>query len=111
MGVKEQSPSVHSESMTVVTNNDKSEKIDTPAGHGNLDPGPPQPEDGGVVTMPFKELILVFIGLMLGVFLSSLDQTIVSVCTNRIANEFNALNDIPWLGTSYLLTSTSFQPL
>ncbi|KAF9360567.1 hypothetical protein BGX34_007723 [Mortierella sp. NVP85] len=111
MGAQEQSPSVHSESMTVVMNNDNSEKVDTPAGHGNLDPGPPQPEDGGVVTMPFKELILVFIGLMLGVFLSSLDQTIVSVCTNRIANEFNALNDIPWIGTSYLLTSTSFQPL
>ncbi|KAI7825120.1 major facilitator superfamily domain-containing protein [Gamsiella multidivaricata] len=55
--------------------------------------------------------MVVFIGLMLGIFLSSLDQTIVSVCTTKIANEFNGLNQIPWIGTSYLLTSTTFQPL
>ncbi|KAF9182214.1 hypothetical protein BGZ51_007076 [Haplosporangium sp. Z 767] len=78
--------------------------------HGNLDPGPPQITDE-VAALPFKELMLVFIGLMLGIFLSSLDQTIVSVCTNKIASEFNSLNDIPWIGTSYLLTSTTFQPM
>ncbi|KAF9290160.1 hypothetical protein BGZ74_000568 [Mortierella antarctica] len=79
--------------------------------HGNLDPGPPQLTDQGVVTLPFKQLIVVFIGLMLGVFLSSLDQTIINVCTNRIASEFNSLTEIPWVGTAYLLTSTCFQPL
>ncbi|KAI8356902.1 major facilitator superfamily domain-containing protein [Mortierella sp. GBAus27b] len=87
------------------------EEKDLSKANGNLDPGPPQPHDGGVVTLPFRELIVVFIGLMLGVFLSSLDQTIVSVCTNKIANEFNALSDISWIGIAYLLTSTSFQPL
>ncbi|ORZ19085.1 major facilitator superfamily domain-containing protein [Lobosporangium transversale] len=55
--------------------------------------------------------MIVFVGLMLGIFLSSLDQTIVSVCTTKIANEFNGLKQIPWIGTSYLLTSTTFQPL
>ncbi|KAG0199455.1 hypothetical protein BGX28_007279 [Mortierella sp. GBA30] len=78
--------------------------------HGNLDPGPPEVTDE-VVSMPFKQLMVVFIGLMLGIFLSSLDQTIVSVCTNKIASEFNSLSEIPWIGTSYLLTSTTFQPL
>ncbi|KAF9967074.1 hypothetical protein BGZ70_000241 [Mortierella alpina] len=78
--------------------------------HGNLDPGPPELTDE-VVSLPFKELMVVFIGLMLGIFLSSLDQTIVSVCTAKIANEFNSLSEIPWIGTSYLLTSTTFQPL
>ncbi|KAF9331708.1 hypothetical protein BG006_005433 [Podila minutissima] len=79
--------------------------------HGKLDPGPPQLTDQGVVTLPFKQLIVVFIGLMLGVFLSSLDQTIINVCTNKIASEFNSLTEIPWVGTAYLLTSTCFQPL
>ncbi|KAF8929623.1 hypothetical protein BGZ58_008813 [Dissophora ornata] len=75
--------------------------------------GPDQPPSAGGVTvnMPPKELLVVFIGLMLGVFLASLDQTIVSVCTARIANDFNSLSEIPWVGTAYLLTSTSFQPL
>lgn len=78
--------------------------------HGNLDPGPQELTDE-VVSLPFKQLMVVFIGLMLGIFLSSLDQTIVSVCTAKIANEFNSLSEIPWIGTSYLLTSTTFQPL
>ncbi|KAF9985956.1 hypothetical protein BGZ65_009290 [Modicella reniformis] len=115
MGAKEHSPSIESESMTVVINND-SEKIDngdqaTGSTHGNLDPGPPQAVDQAVVPMNFRELMVVFIGLMLGIFLSSLDQTIVSVCTTNIANEFNSLSEIPWVGTAYLLTSTAFQPL
>ncbi|KAF9350438.1 hypothetical protein BGX26_011387 [Mortierella sp. AD094] len=75
-------------------------------GHGNIDPG-----SEAVVTLPFKQLMVVFVGLMLGIFLSSLDQTIVSVITTKIANEFQGLNQIPWIGTSYLLTSTTFQPL
>ncbi|KAF9279328.1 hypothetical protein BGZ68_007986 [Mortierella alpina] len=82
-----------------------------PAGHGNLDPGLPQLVDEGAVTLPFRQLMAVFTGLILGVFLASLDQTIVSVCTTTIANEFHSQNDIPWLGAAYLLTTTSFQPL
>lgn len=78
---------------------------------GNLDPGPHNPAHEDFVTLPFKQLMLVFTGLMLGVFLASLDQTIVSVCSAKIAGEFKALDEIPWIGTSYLLTSTTFQPL
>ncbi|KAF9434459.1 hypothetical protein BGZ76_007981 [Entomortierella beljakovae] len=78
--------------------------------HDNAEPDLDQ-EEAAVVTLPFKQLMIVFVGLMLGIFLSSLDQTIVSVCTTKIANEFNSLNEIPWIGTSYLLTSTTFQPL
>ncbi|KAF9902664.1 hypothetical protein EC991_004721 [Linnemannia zychae] len=79
--------------------------------HGNIDPGPHNPAHEDFVPMPFKQLMLVFTGLMLGIFLASLDQTIVSVCSTKIAGEFNALDQIPWIGTSYLLTSTTFQPL
>ncbi|KAF9367171.1 hypothetical protein CPC16_006865, partial [Podila verticillata] len=83
---------------------------DTASTKTSLDPGPSYPSQE-VVTLPFKQLMVVFIGLMLGIFLSSLDQTIVSVCTTKIANDFHALNQIPWVGTAYLLTSTAFQPL
>ena len=79
--------------------------------NGQLDPGPPLIMDQDVVTLPFKELMVIFVGLMLGVFLSSLDQTIVSVCTTTIANEFHSLSEVSWVATAYLLTSTSFQPM
>ncbi|KAG0334500.1 hypothetical protein BG005_004841, partial [Podila minutissima] len=127
MGAQDNAPSVHSDNSTVVHVDDKqqrqqqntfSSKIDTPTKEiidtasttASLDPGPSYPSEE-VVTLPFKQLMVVFIGLMLGVFLSSLDQTIVSVCTTKIANDFKALNEIPWVGTAYLLTSTAFQPL
>ncbi|RKP08315.1 drug resistance transporter, EmrB/QacA subfamily, partial [Thamnocephalis sphaerospora] len=49
--------------------------------------------------------------LALAVFLASLDQTIVSTALPAIASEFNGLNMIAWVATSYMLTSTAFQPL
>ncbi|KAI8606593.1 major facilitator superfamily domain-containing protein, partial [Dissophora ornata] len=124
MSVQEHAPSIHSESPTTAIPQGSPEKIDatttikpssdseksTPA-YGNLDPGPPQPADEEVARLTARQLVVIFTGLMLGVFLASLDQTIISVCTTKIANDFNALSDVPWVGTSYLLTSTSFQPL
>ncbi|CAG8555437.1 2757_t:CDS:2, partial [Ambispora gerdemannii] len=56
------------------------------------------------------ELSLIIIGLGFGVFLSALDQTIVATALPQIASDFNALNQIAWVGTAYLLTTTAFQP-
>ncbi|GJJ68692.1 hypothetical protein EMPS_01038 [Entomortierella parvispora] len=95
----------------VVLDTDSIASSKTANANGQLDPGPPLIMDQEVVTLPFRELMVVFVGLMLGVFLSSLDQTIVSVCTTKIANDFHALDEIPWVTTAYLLTSTSFQPM
>ncbi|KAF9081007.1 hypothetical protein BGX23_001412, partial [Mortierella sp. AD031] len=95
----------------VAASSASSSKGSLPSAHGNLNPGPDNPAHHEVVSLPFKQLMVVFVGLMLGIFLASLDQTIVSVCTTKIASEFNGLNQIPWIGTSYLLTSTTFQPL
>ncbi|GJJ75901.1 hypothetical protein EMPS_08259 [Entomortierella parvispora] len=78
----------------------------------NTDSGPaPISEVAGAGTLPFREVIVVFAGLVLGVFLASLDQTIVNVCSTKIASQFHSLTEIPWLGTAYFLTSTAFQPL
>ncbi|RUP45055.1 major facilitator superfamily domain-containing protein [Jimgerdemannia flammicorona] len=38
-------------------------------------------------------------------------MTIISTALPKIASEFNALDQIAWVGTSYMLTSTCFQPL
>ncbi|KAJ3119443.1 hypothetical protein HK100_000316 [Physocladia obscura] len=54
---------------------------------------------------------MVFVGLALGVFLASLDQTIVAVALQAIAAEFDNLDQINWIATGYLLTSTAFIPV
>ncbi|CAG8781779.1 4239_t:CDS:10, partial [Gigaspora margarita] len=48
--------------------------------------------------------------LALAIFLAALDQTIVATALPAIALEFNALDQIAWVGTAYLLTATAFQP-
>ncbi|KAI8597127.1 major facilitator superfamily domain-containing protein [Dissophora ornata] len=60
---------------------------------------------------PPKQFALILVALSLCVFLASLDQIIVSTSIPAIALEYNALSDISWLGTAYLMTSTAFQPL
>ncbi|KAI8073097.1 major facilitator superfamily domain-containing protein [Gongronella butleri] len=54
---------------------------------------------------------LVFIGLIFGFFMSALDQTIVITALGRISSEFNATNDVGWVGSAYLLTMSGFQPI
>ncbi|KAG0322205.1 hypothetical protein BGZ97_008169 [Linnemannia gamsii] len=60
---------------------------------------------------PPRQFLLIMIALALCVFLASLDQIIVSTSTPAITREYNSLNDIAWLGTAYMMTSTAFQPL
>ncbi|KAI9277941.1 MFS general substrate transporter [Umbelopsis sp. AD052] len=61
--------------------------------------------------LPLKQFIIVYTGLSMAIFLSALDQTIVSTALPKIASEFESLYQISWVGSSYLLTSTAFQPL
>ncbi|KAG0296672.1 hypothetical protein BGZ96_008842 [Linnemannia gamsii] len=61
--------------------------------------------------LPPKELALVFVALSVCLFMASLDQTIVSVLIPALGKTFNAPQYIAWVGTSYLLCNTAFQPL
>ncbi|KAJ3121068.1 hypothetical protein HK098_004037 [Nowakowskiella sp. JEL0407] len=56
-------------------------------------------------------LTLTLTAIFMGVFLAALDQTIVATIFTAVGSEFNALNNVSWIGTSYLLTQTAFQPL
>ncbi|ORY39947.1 MFS general substrate transporter, partial [Rhizoclosmatium globosum] len=55
--------------------------------------------------------VLVYIGLMLGLFLSSLDQTIVTTALKAIVEDLGDQPLIPWLGSAYLLTAAPVQTL
>ena len=58
-----------------------------------------------------REIMLVMSGLMLGLLLASLDQTIVSTALTTIAKDFGRLDLYSWVVTAYLLTSTATTPL
>ncbi|KAI9359966.1 major facilitator superfamily domain-containing protein [Zopfochytrium polystomum] len=53
---------------------------------------------------------LLFFGLNIGVFLASLDQTIVAVALQAISTEFAAQDQVAWVATAYFLTATAFIP-
>lgn len=54
------------------------------------------------------EFLLVFVSLALGVFLVAIDFTIVSTALPAIAGEFQSLDQIAWVGSAFLLSSTGF---
>src|SRR5947199_3166914 len=58
-----------------------------------------------------RQLRLVFAGLMLGMFLAALDQTIVSTALPTIVGDLGGLNHLSWVVTSYMLASTVSTPL
>ncbi|KAH3148432.1 hypothetical protein KXV92_003731 [Aspergillus fumigatus] len=60
---------------------------------------------------PPKGFLWVQIAIMSNVFLSGFDGTITASTYAVISSEFNAANTASWLTTSYLITSTAFQPL
>jgi EmrB/QacA subfamily drug resistance transporter len=64
---------------------------------------------GAVLTR--RQTITVMVGLMLGMFLASLDQTIVSTSIYTIANDLDGLSLQAWATTAYLITSTVSTPL
>ncbi|CAG8509164.1 4035_t:CDS:2 [Paraglomus occultum] len=63
-----------------------------------------------VVQLTRWRLFGVMVGLGLAIFLAALDQTIIATSLYRIGTDFDALNRIAWVATSYLLTVTAFQP-
>ena len=67
--------------------------------------------DGTVVALTHRQILLVFSGLMLGMFLAALDQTIVGTALPTIVNSLHGLNHMSWVVTAYLLTSTISTPL
>ena len=58
-----------------------------------------------------REIMIILSGLMTGMLLAALDQTIVSTALKSIVEDFNGLEHYTWVVTAYLLTSTASTPL
>ncbi|MDB5365010.1 MAG: transporter [Rhodospirillales bacterium] len=58
-----------------------------------------------------REIRIVVFGAVLGMFLASLDATIVATALPQIGRETNALEHVGWIVTAYLITSTAASPI
>ncbi|MGC4935494.1 MDR family MFS transporter [Gordonia sp. DT30] len=58
-----------------------------------------------------RQILTVLAGLMLGMFLAALDQTIVSTAIRTIADDLHGYDMQAWVTTAYLVTSTIVTPL
>ncbi|KAJ3076781.1 hypothetical protein HDU98_000081 [Podochytrium sp. JEL0797] len=57
------------------------------------------------VPLSKTQFTLVYCGLLLAIFLASLDQTIVSTALDAIVQDFGHQDLVPWIGSAYLLTA------
>ncbi|MEX2247142.1 MAG: MDR family MFS transporter [Dehalococcoidia bacterium] len=62
-------------------------------------------------TLPLGRRLTIMGAVMLGLFLSAMDQTIVGTALPRIIAELSGLSLYSWVFTSYMLTSTTFVPI
>jgi len=69
---------------------------------------PSVPDDGA---LSHKQIVTILIGLMMGMFLAALDQTIVASAMRVIADDLKDLAGQAWVTTAYLITSTIVTPL
>lgn len=62
-------------------------------------------------TLAHPTKIIILVGVLLGLFLAALDQTIVSTATPAIIADLQGLDYVAWTSTAYLLASTTMIPI
>jgi MFS family permease len=58
-----------------------------------------------------RQRLVIFSGLMLGMVLAALDQTIVATALPAIVRDLGGINQLSWVVTAYLLATTISTPL
>ncbi len=78
--------------------------------------GGPAPNGAPVIDdepqyLSHSQILGVMVGIMSGMFLAALDQSIVGVALPRITSDLGGLEHLAWVVTAYLLASTATTPL
>ena len=81
--------------------------MSSPNGKGSLAASAPAPAGG----FTHRQILTILTGLMLGMFLAALDQTIVASAIRTIGDDLDGLSIQAWVTTAYLITSTISTPL
>jgi MFS family permease len=58
-----------------------------------------------------RETVLIVLGMLVPIFMGSLDQTILASALPTIGRDLGDAHELPWLITAYLLASTAVIPL
>lgn len=61
--------------------------------------------------LPRAKLLTVVSSLFMAAYLAALDTTVVTTLLTVIASDLNAVANISWIATAYLLSCSAFQPL
>ncbi|MFS2076111.1 MDR family MFS transporter, partial [Curtobacterium sp. CT11-133] len=84
-----------------------------PVQHGRRAAGVPTDSaaPGQQPLMTHRQILLVIYGLMAGMFLSSLGQTVFGTAIRTIGDDLHGLDQQAWVTTAYLITSTIATPI
>ncbi len=63
------------------------------------------------VQLPTRQIVLTMFGVMLAMFLASLDQTVVATAMPRIIADLGGFDRFTWVTTAYLVASTTAVPI
>ncbi|WAC26677.1 MDR family MFS transporter [Ancylobacter sp. SL191] len=67
--------------------------------------------DAQAAPLDHADIRTIIIGVMLAMFLSALDQTIIATALPTMGAHFGDLENLSWIVTAYLLTGTAVTPL
>ena len=70
-----------------------------------------QAAEAGFSYLSHRQILVVLGGLMAGMFLAALDQSILGTALPAITSDLGGLERMSWVVTAYLLTSTASTPL
>ncbi len=71
----------------------------------------PPASSAGSGELTHRQILTILSGLMLGMFLAALDQTIVATAIRTIGDDLHGLSAQAWVTTAFLITSTISTPL
>jgi EmrB/QacA subfamily drug resistance transporter len=80
---------------------------DRPSGTGSRATAAAPDATGGFT---HKQIMTILVGLLLGMFLAALDQTVVSTAIRTIADDLHGYDLQAWATTAFLITSTITTP-
>ncbi|GEQ66551.1 hypothetical protein JCM33374_g214 [Metschnikowia sp. JCM 33374] len=68
-------------------------------------------EGDATITLPKAQFYTLISSIFLASFLAALDTTVVTTLLTVIASDLNAVDNISWIATAYLLSCSAFQPI
>jgi EmrB/QacA subfamily drug resistance transporter len=65
----------------------------------------------GISSLPRRQVLITLAGVLLAMFLSSLDQTVVGTAMPRIITDLGGFTQYTWVTTAYIISSTIAIPI